>query len=168
MTDIDVKETLERNAFYEISEILIRNMQLRDLDQVCKLERSIFAHPWSRKSITYEILDNPFSYALMAEMENKLIGCAIGWCIDTEAHIGTFAVDVNFRRKGIGGLLLGSLITDFKHKRVRRVYLEVRRSNIAAQSLYLKYGFKFCGERKNYYSKENEDALLMSLSLKEG
>ena len=39
--------------------------------------------------------------------------------------------------------------------------LEVRVSNIAAQKLYLKYGFAAKGTRRKYYTDNNEDALIM-------
>lgn len=39
--------------------------------------------------------------------------------------------------------------------------LEVRISNIAAQKLYTKYGFRPEGFRKNYYQDTKEDAIIM-------
>ena len=39
--------------------------------------------------------------------------------------------------------------------------LEVRVSNIVAQNLYKKYGFKLAGIRKEYYSDNKEDAMIM-------
>jgi len=42
------------------------------------------------------------------------------------------------------------------------VTLEVRVSNLRAQGLYAKYGFKTVGERKHYYSDNREDALIMT------
>ena len=39
--------------------------------------------------------------------------------------------------------------------------LEVRRSNLVAQSMYKKLGFIELGYRKRYYEDNGEDALLM-------
>ena len=49
-----------------------------------------------------------------------------------------------------------------------QIFLEVRVSNAAATSLYLDFGFKQIGVRKDYYQlpEGKEDALLMSKSLK--
>lgn len=44
----------------------------------------------------------------------------------------------------------------------RVVTLEVRVSNQLAQALYLKYGFEIVGQRRNYYSDNGEDALIMT------
>ena len=78
-----------------------------------------------------------------------------------------FSVDKNYRRKQIGSSLLSCLINDWRLKKIKTGHLEVRRSNDAARNLYLKYGFE-AGVRKNYYLKEKEDAILMSISLRRG
>ena len=50
----------------------------------------------------------------------------------------------------------------------KKVFLEVRVSNVAATNLYLDFGFKQIGIRKDYYGlpEGKEDALLMSKSLR--
>ncbi|HUJ76340.1 MAG TPA: GNAT family N-acetyltransferase, partial [bacterium] len=45
----------------------------------------------------------------------------------------------------------------------RRVFLEVRASNVPAIALYLKAGFAQTGRRLGYYTHPVEDALLMEL-----
>ena len=42
------------------------------------------------------------------------------------------------------------------------VTLEARVSNHVAQSLYEKYGFSNVGIRKNYYTDDREDAVIMT------
>ncbi|HHI5805146.1 TPA: hypothetical protein ACP6IO_003387, partial [Clostridioides difficile] len=69
---------------------------------------------------------------------------------------------------------------DFSHGRFRKgivdlckdnniasMTLEVRASNKIAQNLYRKYGFKMGGIRKEYYSDNKEDAIIMWNQLKE-
>lgn len=153
---------------FEIPGILIRKMQLQDLDKVHELETKIFNDPWSRESFAYEIRNNPFSFLFVVEKDKEIIGYAVYWYLNHEAHIANLAIDQKFRRKKIGELLLSYLLNEMKSQNVRVVHLEVRRSNIAAQNLYLKKGFKITGVRKNYYVKGREDAVLMNLFLKEG
>ena len=52
----------------------------------------------------------------------------------------------------------------------KKIFLEVRVSNIIAIDLYKASGFKEIGLRKNYYRTKDgrEDAILMSKSLKKG
>jgi ribosomal-protein-alanine N-acetyltransferase len=48
----------------------------------------------------------------------------------------------------------------------RLVALELRRTNLAARSLYERLGFAVIGERKGYYSDTGEDAVEMRLDLR--
>ena len=57
------------------------------------------------------------------------------------------------------------VIREARHQSFNRVLLEVRRSNLPAQTLYRKLGFATTGIRKGYYSDDGEDALAMSLQI---
>jgi ribosomal-protein-alanine N-acetyltransferase len=84
------------------------------------------------------------------------------WLVSDEAHVTTIAMREEARGKGLGELLLASLISLSFRLGTRWVTLEVRVSNDVAQSLYRKYGFRNAGVRKRYYSDNNEDALIMT------
>ena len=84
-----------------------------------------------------------------------------------ELHINNVAVRNQFRRRGIGIALLGSIIEMAKRLKVQVAFLEVRRGNNAAQELYKKVGFKPIARRADYYSDPREDAVVMSLTLGE-
>jgi len=79
-----------------------------------------------------------------------------------EAHISTIAVDPRYQRQGIGQLLLMTAIEQAVELRASIVSLEVRVSNLAAQDLYHKYGFRAVGLRARYYSDNRENALIMT------
>jgi ribosomal-protein-alanine N-acetyltransferase len=83
------------------------------------------------------------------------------WVILDEAHVTTIAVDPLHRRQRIGERLLVALIDEAMKRGARWVTLEVRKSNLGAQTLYRKYGFKDIGIRKGYYSDNREDAIVM-------
>lgn len=93
---------------------------------------------------------------------HKIIGFAGLWVVADEAHIINIAVREVYRRRGLGELLLMSVIDLSKKLKARNVTLEVRASNSAAQSLYAKHGFDYVGVRKSYYIDNSEDAFLMS------
>ena len=44
-----------------------------------------------------------------------------------------------------------------------RAFLEVRASNLDAQTMYRKFGFEVTGRRPAYYRDNAEDAILMTL-----
>ncbi len=91
-----------------------------------------------------------------------IVGYAGFWTMVDEAHLTTIAVRDAYRRRGLGELLLLSIIHWAMKLNAKIITLEVRVSNKAAQALYEKYGFKPVGLRRGYYSDNGEDALLMS------
>jgi ribosomal-protein-alanine N-acetyltransferase len=92
----------------------------------------------------------------------RIIGFAGFWVMADEAHITNIATRKSHRRRGIGELLLISTIDLAIGLNARILALEVRTSNITAQSLYLKYGFTPGGVRLRYYTDNKEDALVMT------
>ena len=91
-----------------------------------------------------------------------VLGYSGFWLMFDEAHISTIASHRDRRRRGIGELLLASMIDQASEIGAQMVTLEVRVSNLNAQALYRKYGFEVTGKRKSYYSDNGEDALIMS------
>lgn len=97
--------------------------------------------------------------------ENNVVGFVGTWLVSTESHITAIAAKAGYRSRGIGELLLIGAIELALHAGAEVVTLEVRVSNMVAQSLYQKYGFKSAGIRKRYYADNGEDALIMSTDL---
>jgi ribosomal-protein-alanine N-acetyltransferase len=54
-------------------------------------------------------------------------------------------------------------VEEARRENCASMLLEVRVSNVVAQGLYRKYGFVVTGERKHYYSDNQEDAFLMNI-----
>jgi len=91
-----------------------------------------------------------------------LTGLLMFWEMAGEAHIISVGVRRNFRRRGIGELLMLNCFSKCVRSTYSAISLEVRSSNKAAQELYLKHGFLVEGIRKAYYSDNREDALIMN------
>ncbi len=98
------------------------------------------------------------------ERTGAILGYAGMWLMLDEAHITTIAMRNNWRGKGLGELLLASLVETAFDIGAHRITLEVRVSNEPAQNLYRKYGFSTQGVRPRYYSDNNEDAYIMTTS----
>ncbi len=90
-----------------------------------------------------------------------LIGIGCLWAILEEAHIIMLAIHPQFQSQGLGQALLLALLKSAHDRQLERSTLEVRDSNLAAVSLYKKFGFKEAGRRKRYYEDTGEDALVM-------
>jgi [ribosomal protein S18]-alanine N-acetyltransferase len=91
-----------------------------------------------------------------------IVGFAGIWLMVDEAHLVTIAVAPGQRGKGLGELLLVSMIDMSCILGAQTMTLEVRVSNHVAQALYRKYAFKNEGVRRRYYSDNGEDALIMT------
>lgn len=92
----------------------------------------------------------------------KVLGFAGLWFMADEAHIANIAVRDEYRRRGVGELLLIAMIQLAIERKARFITLEVRASNQAAQALYRKYGLVEVGTRRGYYMDNKEDAVIMT------
>jgi ribosomal-protein-alanine N-acetyltransferase len=142
---------------------LIRRMTVEDVPAVHEIDLLSFSLPWSERSFRFELSENPLARGWVAEMDGQVAAMLLLWYIVDEAHIATIAVHPDFRRQGLGEQILLSAIKAVHQEGARRVFLEVRVGNVAAQALYKKYGFVIAGVRPRYYRDNDEDALLMNL-----
>jgi len=92
----------------------------------------------------------------------EIVGYGGFWTSGHRAHISTVAVAPQWRRRGLGLLLVLHMLDCAVALGLRAAMLEVRVSNHAAQNLYQKCGFRPSGLQRGYYRDSGEDALLMS------
>ncbi|MEW9096365.1 MAG: ribosomal protein S18-alanine N-acetyltransferase [Clostridiaceae bacterium] len=130
------------------------------IDDICEINDLSFSVPWSRMSVENEIVNENSLYLVILK-DDKVIGYAGIWIILDEGHITNIAVHPNYRSIGIASALLEELIEQCRRHAVHSMTLEVRKSNIIAQKLYEKFNFVNEGIRKNYYSDNGEDAIIM-------
>ncbi len=140
---------------------LIRKMKKSDVDEVITIERQVFTIPWSKESYLAD-LRNDFATYLVCDYEGKVAGYAGMWVIFHDAHVTNIAVGQEYRNQGIGKMLMLNLEKIAKEKEATRMLLEVRPSNYGAIHLYKGIGFKPYNIRKNYYSDNGEDAIVMT------
>jgi [ribosomal protein S18]-alanine N-acetyltransferase len=152
--------------------LTIERMSHDDVPAVMAVDRLCFPTPWSENAYRSE-MGNVSAYYLVARLSNStwrapsaaereaLVGYAGAWIVMDEAHITTIGVHPDFRRHGIGQKLFEAILEQARARGVRRASLEVRESNVAAQSLYGKYGFVPIARRRRYYTDTGEDAIVM-------
>jgi ribosomal-protein-alanine N-acetyltransferase len=138
--------------------------------EICKLNAShinnlvyintnSFQHPWSKESFLSE-LTNKFSHYIGIKINDELVGYIGIWLIIDEAHITNLAVTPDYRGRGLASKLLKATLKLCYEEKIDGITLEVRKSNIAARNLYIKFGFEEEAIRKNYY-ENGEDAIIM-------
>ncbi len=141
--------------------IKILPMTQEHIDGVLEVEELSFHIPWTREDFEREVNTNAMAIYRVAVIDDKVVGYAGMWHVITEGHITNVAVHPDYRRQGIGDMLIEEMIKCAEEKEMIGITLEVRISNMPAQKLYTKYGFKPEGFRKNYYSDTKEDAVIM-------
>jgi ribosomal-protein-alanine N-acetyltransferase len=139
-------------------------MNRRDVKEVIKIERVSFQDPWREDAFYNELHNSQISTFLVMEMDGKIVGYGGMWIIKEEAHIVNLAVHPEYRRQGLGGMLLRALFEKGEKRGVERITLEVRASNTDAQEFYKKFGFQEVAIRKRYYRDTHEDAIVMWLN----
>ena len=138
-------------------------MGFSDLEEAYKIELDVNPSPWK-----YETFLSSFEVGhkgLICKKDNLMIGFIIFSPISPEAHILSISVRNEMQSKGIGTLLLKSMLNQCKVMNYKKIFLEVRVSNVKAINFYEKFGFSKDAIRNNYYTDNSEDALLMSLSI---
>jgi ribosomal-protein-alanine N-acetyltransferase len=138
-------------------------MGFSDLEEAYKIELDVNPSPWK-----YETFLSSFEVGhkgLICKKDNLMIGFIIFSPISPEAHVLSISVRNEMQSKGIGTLLLKSMLDQCKVMNYKKIFLEVRVSNEKAINFYEKFGFSKDAIRNNYYTDNSEDALLMSLSI---
>ncbi len=159
------------NQFPQIIEkiqgtITVREMTEKDIKEIAELEKECFSEPWSENSLKEELTNETARFYVLRDGET-LLGYIGSNNICNEVYITNVAVDSNCRGKGYGKTLVNHLIKQCELERAFFITLEVRKSNENAIKLYEKCGFKLIGERKNFYSKPTEDALIYTYYIEE-
>lgn len=149
-----------------VNNLVIEEMKVDDIDGVFEVEKNCFEDYWSKDSFKKELSNNLAKY-LVAKVDGKVAGYVGIWFVVDEGHITNVAVHEDYRGQKIGDQLIRELVQVCKDNKIVSMTLEVRTSNTVAQNLYRKYGFKMAGIRKEYYSNNKEDAIIMWNDIKE-
>ena len=146
----------------------IRKMKEADIPAVSKIEKLTHIQPWSENVLTDCYRSD---YLCLVAEENdhqkELKGYIILSQVLEEAHLLNLCVSLKYQGFGLGRELTARGIKEVVERGARKMFLEVRRSNMRAISLYESFGFSEIAIRTNYYqgSSISEDAVVMALVL---
>lgn len=147
-----------------MSEIIIKKAEQCHVPQIAEIERNSIPQPWSEAAFA-SALEDKKAVTLAAFCGDVLCGFITGVYLLDTADIYSVAVSENYRKTGVGKLLLEEFFSALPED-VNSVGLEVRESNIPAIKLYEKTGFERVGLRKNFYQEPRENAVLMTKTLR--
>lgn len=141
-------------------QVQIAQMTMEQIPQVAAIEEGVFSMPWPQQAFADAlIMDQACFYT--ACIGGQVAGyCGIYLAAD-EGEIANVAVAPAYRRMHVAEALLGRALEAAHARGAVHMFLEVRKSNMPAISLYEKIKFRVVGSRKNYYECPTEDALVM-------
>lgn len=145
-----------------LNEIKILPLEVKNVDDVISIQNNLNIHILSKENILNDLNNSNFK-CLMAIYKEEIIGY-ISFSHIFDIEIESIIVKSSYQRQGIGTLLLKYVFNFSKKNKINNVFLEVRKSNLAAISLYKKFGFKIISVRKKYY-ENTEDALILKKQL---
>ncbi|MFZ1321721.1 MAG: GNAT family N-acetyltransferase [Ignavibacteria bacterium] len=141
--------------------LVIREAELKDLTELKELQQSLvnFERPFddgipAEGDVNYYdingLLNDDFTYFVVAEMEGKIIGCGfaqirdnLNWAIEKKlGYIGLMVVREEYRRNNTGKLIIENLTGWLNKKNISHIILETYSCNKTAINAYKKYGFK--------------------------
>lgn len=139
----------------------IRKFSFSDLNEMMEIEKTSFPNQkvWPKKYFKKLHQKYPEGF-LVVESERKIVGYIIGQKELKEAKIISLAITPNWRKKGIGTILIKFLINYFKKEGVKKISLHTRTKNKIGILFLKKLDFEISKKIKNYY-QNGDDAYLM-------
>ncbi len=141
----------------------VRSAKEEDLTALLSLEAAVFHDAWGEGAVRSHLASASAVSLIAEDTAGTPIGYLFGLSLSGEGELLRIAVLDAARGRGVGKFLLHSFLDILRQNGAEACFLEVRKGNLAAQSLYRGAGFCLAGERKSYYKNPTEDALLLVL-----
>src|SRR6185369_10472958 len=129
--------------------VTITRMSEHDLLEVVEIEEQSGLSRWGWAAYYAEMQGSNRELMLVARATRSSImdstpiaGYIVARETAGEFHINNVAVRIEYRRRGIGAALLDRIIQEARRRKANTAFLEVRSTNLAAQALYEKSGFR--------------------------
>ncbi len=148
----------------------VRPFQLRDLPRILQIEVASFgADAYDRNLFAEYARISPRLFLVAAPSSGKprrVCGYSISLVLPKgdRAELVSLALDPAFLGSGAADSLMRSTLRRLRLRRVSRLTLTVKISNLRALRFYQKYGFRKLRRAPAYY-EDGADGILMSLAL---
>lgn len=141
------------------SSINIFPMTLQDVDIVINIQNEDNLHIISKNSLINDLDNSNYNYFILKVNDTTCGFIGTSKSFDT-MDILSVVIAKEYRKNGLASTLLEYIFKLAKESNIEKIFLEVRKSNLPAQNLYLKSGFSHINTRKNYYPDNLEDAYI--------
>lgn len=135
--------------------VVIEPMTVADAAACGRIEARLFVGdgPWTEAMFRSERVAPHCRYFAARAQDGAVVGYAGVSLLggpEPAAEIQTIAIDTPWQGKGLGRVLLDTLLA-IADEHGGPVHLEVRTDNVTALELYRRSGFHIVGTRKRYY-----------------
>ena len=154
------------SAVFDREQASFETMTAAHLDEVLAIEQGAYSHPWTHGNFADSLRSG--YQAQLLRVDGALAGYFVAMKGVDEVHLLNITAAPPWQGRGWGRLILEALALWARGQGAQWLWLEVRTSNVRAQRIYERNGFRRVGERKSYYPAQDgkrEDALVMSLKL---
>lgn len=156
----------------QLGDIIVRRAELSDLIPVMEINLKTLPEHYSDYFYESLLAELPEGFLVAKEQDayTGYIMCKTEYGFSNfkklgfvkKGHIVSIAVLVQYRKKGIGKILVEEAMNGIKIRKCNEMYLEVRCSNNAAVKLYESLGFSIKQRLQAYY-RDGEDAYIMAI-----
>ena len=144
--------------------VWVETATLADVDDVVQIEKLCYPHPWSRRQFLAALQGEASQRVIAlrhAGRRGRVVGYVVLQLVVDELHVHNVAIDPGLQRRGLARRLLRIVLAWGGRRGARETWLEVRAGNEAALGLYASLGFQEAGRRRGYYSRPQEDAVVL-------
>lgn len=161
-----------KNASAKISDskIEILDFEEKYADEILQIQSETNLSVWSKNDYLSELERDDSIFKIARTNEAKIIGFALLRLLIGNSNTANISFDSSeilniavrdsFQKRGVGQMIFDEILRALKEKNIKEIWLEVRASNANAIAFYRKNGFEKQFERKNYYQKPTESALI--------
>ena len=141
-------------------EYQIRCAALGDAEELARISADSLDLAWKQEDFR-KAIENPQAVVTVAEDSDGVFGYVVLYFAADEGEVPSVAVSADKRGRGAAKALMQEAFDEAILHGVKKVFLEVRESNVAARGLYDGLGFLQVSIRKNFYTNPTENACLM-------
>lgn len=142
----------------------VRFAKEEDVERLVQISKESLSEPFSEQNFK-STFNNSSECLVVAEKNGEILGYCDFTLAGPEGELIQIAVSPKSRGGGVGRQLFSEMVEILKEKGVLNLFLEVRKSNHPARSLYESFGMISVGERKGFYNYPKEDALIYRLDV---
>jgi len=142
--------------------LLVRWMIRRDVPETMAINSLSFDNPWQDEA---ELVDNYLkrrnTIGMVAELDGRIVGYCVYSLYKQHIQIESMAVHPAYRELGLGRVLVERLFGKLSRQRRDRVCVDVRESDLPAQTFFRHLDFLAYNIRHGHFRDTGEDAYQM-------